>query len=304
MSLNLAWMPARAPYMPVATVGLLAALEQSGVPARARWHVEGGRGSLSVEADTDVDTAAEIIVGSPWPDLDRVAWDGEPKQGLKPTIASAADKQREFRRLTGSAPTLESALLRSICTDGALDDSGAPGRSRLLRGVKADLSSIDSRPRTDPERIAAELTAGPRFQPGQSGLALGLAPEVQTFGATTGPDASTVGAYSPLLYILLWRGLLAMKPFAVGRGRRRVVGSHLTSESDVISWPVWTVPVDRRGLLTLFAHPEIHADAPQLTGLARRGIVAVYRARAVSLSTMVAVYRWGELIATDPDAQP
>lgn len=297
MGFALPWMPARAPYMPVATVGLLSTLEQAGCPARAQWKSEDGRWRLSIETDTALDVAAATIAESPWPDLDLVPWQGKPKQALKPTIAQAPDQQRELRRLIDKAPPLERSLLGAICTDGALDDSGAPGRSRLLRGVKADLSSVADCPRISPELIAEEIDSGLHFRKGHSGRALGLAPEVQTFGATTGPDASSVGAHSTLLYLLLWRGLLAITPFAVARGNRRVVGSHMTTAPDVISWPVWTIPVDRRGLLSVLAHPEVHSEEPQLAQLAGRGIAAIYRARAVPLNTMVAVYRWGELIA-------
>lgn len=304
MGLRLEWMPPQAPYMPIATVGMLAMLEQARWPALAHWRNESGHQRLLLETDASAEDLAALLVEEPWPDLDKVPWGGKLKQGLNPTIKDAPDKQLEFRRLAEGSPQLERELLLSICTDGVLDDNGAPGRSRLLRGVKADLSSVSARPKTNVENVVDELRAGPRFRSGNSGLGLGLVPEVQTFGSTTGPEASSVGSYSPLLYLLLWRGILSLKPFAVVRGSRRVVGSHLTTAPDVISWPTWSVPADLPALKSLLVHPEIHADPPDLSKVEARGITAVYRARAVPLSTMVAVYRWGDLIAQSSNQRP
>ena len=41
MSLTLGWMPAQAPYMSVATAGMLAVLADAGVAAVARWDSAG-----------------------------------------------------------------------------------------------------------------------------------------------------------------------------------------------------------------------------------------------------------------------
>ena len=185
-----------------------------------------------------------------------------------------------------------------------LDGEGVPARSRLLRGVKADLSSVANPPkRVTATGLAAELREGPEFRSGQSGMGLGLVPEVQTFGGTTGPDASTVGAYSPLLYLLLWRGIMALPPVPIVRGSHRVVGGPLVARPDVLSWPRWRIPVGLRSLRTLFVLEMIHSDpsgererAERCEALLARGIDAVYRSRAVALNSMVAVFGWGERV--------
>jgi hypothetical protein len=55
--------------------------------------------------------------------------------------------------------------------------------------------------------------------------------------------------------------------------------------------------VGLRALRSLFCLDAIHVDEPEAEALSRRGITAVYRAHAVELSTMVAVYRWGQQVA-------
>lgn len=303
MALDLAWMRPNAPYMPIATMGLLAVLAKGNHDARACWVGEGDAATLRLEVALDADGVAEAIVQDPWPSLERIAWaDGKHGQALKPTLKDAVDPLCEFRRLVCAAPALEARLLRAILTDGVLDGEGVPARSRLLRGVKADLSSVDSLPkRMTAAGLAAELRDGPEFRSGSSGLGLGLVPEVQTFGGTTGPEAATVGAYSPLLYVLLWRGIMELPPVPVARGRFRVVGGPLVSEPDVISWPRWRIPVGLRSLRTLLALDAVHGEPVDRVQRARtgeyllaRGIDAVYRSRAVALNSMVAVFGWGE----------
>ena len=192
---------------------------------------------------------------------------------------------------------LEAKLLCAILTDGVLDADGVPGRSRLLRGVKSDLSSIAEPPkRITAEGLASELRNGPDFINGKSGLGLGLVPEVQTFGGTTGPEASSVGAYSKLLYRLIWLGIMALPPVPVLRGPRRVVGGPLVTAPDVLSWPRWRIPVGLRSLRTLLCLGEVHEDAPGIHYLRERGIDAVYRTKAIPLNSMVAVFRWGEQV--------
>jgi hypothetical protein len=173
-----------------------------------------------------------------------------------------------------------------------------PGRSRLLRGVKSDLTTAFKPPRrTDAGELAAELRDGLIFRTDAKGLGLGLVPEVQTFGGSTGPDPSSIDAYSPLLHVLLWNGIVALPPLPVMRGRTRMVGGPLVSGSDVLSWPRWRDAVGLSGLRTLFSLAEVHADEPDLTSLTQRGIDRVYRARAVPLNNMIAVFRWGEEVA-------
>lgn len=296
--LELAWMRPNAPYMPIATVGLLALLEQHGQRPSAHWGEETGTPVLNVSVGLDHDDIGELLLDAPWPSLERIPWPGGRwSQGLKPTLKAIGDPAHSFRALVEGSPPLEASLLRSIVTDGVLDGDGIPARSRLLRGVKADLSSIAKPPRRmTAEALAAEVRNGPAFSNGESGLGLGLVPEVQTFGGTTGPEASTVGAYSALLYLLLWRGIMALPPVAVVRGRRRAVGGPLVTAPDVLSWPVWGFPADLTTLRSLLSLASVHEAQPDARELRARGIEAVYRARAVPLNSMVAVYRWGERV--------
>lgn len=294
--IELAWMRPNAPYMPIATVGLLALLDQQGHDAAAHWADGPATPVLRVSTPLDEDEIGGLLIDAAWPSLERIPWPtGRWSQGLKPTLKAIGNPAQSFRNLVDGAPALEAALLRSIVTDGVLDNDGIPARSRLLRGVKADLSSIAKPPkRMSAQGLAAELRQGPDFRSGESGLGLGLVPEVQTFGGTTGPEASTVGAYSSLLYLLLWRGIMALPPVAVVRGRRRTVGGPLVTEPDVLSWPVWRFPANLSMLRSLLSLASVHAAQPDERELSARGIDAVYRARAVQLNSMVAVYRWGE----------
>ena len=299
MGLELGWMPPHAPYMPVATAGILTVLGDAGVAATAEWD-DTGR-SLRIDGDFDAERLADLLSESVWPSPERIRWPGGTfGQGLKPTLEAAglADPATEFREMVEVAPPLERRLLRAILTDGVLDGAGLPGRSRLLRGVKADLSSVFKPPRGITQAgLAAELGEGPRFVTGNSGYGLGLVPEVQTFGGTTGPEASSVGAYSRLLYLLLWQGIMALPPLPARRGWQRVVGGPLVTKADVLSWPRWRFAVELDGLRVLLSLAELHADEPDGELLRGYGIDAIYRARAVELSSMVAVYRWGERVA-------
>ncbi|MDW5592992.1 hypothetical protein VSS74_01495 [Conexibacter stalactiti] len=302
MALTLKWMQAHAPYMPIATAGLLALLEGAGEEAAARWEVDrAGRAALQIETNLDADGVAAVIADAPWPDESRVDWPGGSRNGaqaLKPLLKATGQPLQTFRDMVAAAPELEAATLRAIVTDGVLDSEGLPARSRLLRGVKSDLTSAFKPPRRFAgDEFAAELRDGLTFRTDAKGLGLGLVPEVQTFGGTTGPDPASIDAYSPLLHALIWNGIVALPPVPVMRGRTRMVGGPLASGSDVLSWPRWRVAVGLSGLRTLFSLAEVHADEPDLTHLSRRGIDRVYRARAIPLNNMIAVYRWGEEIA-------
>lgn len=302
MALELGWMVPQAPYMPVATAGLLSSLEDAGHPASAWWQETDQGVRLVLDTELTLEDIGHLLAEADWPSLERVPWpggvDASGAQAIKPVLARQDLPADAFRRMVADAPPLEARFLRSLLTDSALDNDGVPSRSRLLRGVKADLSGISNRPKTaTADRLTAELTTGPDFLKGSSGLGLGLVPEIQTFGGTTGPAASTVGAYSALLYVLLWRGVMALPPVGVSRGPNKIVGGPLVTAGDVLSWPVWQIPVGLRALRSLFCLDAIHLEEPDAARLSVRGISAVYRARAVELSTMVAVYRWGLQVA-------
>lgn len=303
MALDLAWMPPEAPYMPVATAGLLSAVERAGHPMTARWRgSDVQRAHLYLETDLTSDAVGAVLADSEWPSVAKIPWPpgviAKGAQAIKPVLEKLEAPADAYRTMVSTAPPAEARFLRGLLTDGALDNKGVPSRSRLLRGVKSDLSGIANRPKAVlAAGLARELVQGPQFRKGSSGLGLGFVPEIQTFGGTTGPAASTVGAYSPLLYLLLWLGVMALPPVGVSRGQVRTVGGPLVTGRDVLSWPVWQVPVGLRALRSLFCLDAIHAETPDAGMLSQRGITAVYRARAVELSTMVAVYRWGQQVA-------
>lgn len=301
MALALAWMPSEAPYMPIATAGLLSALEHAGQPATAQWREEDGRSTLLLNTDLDSETLGGLLAATDWPRLDRIPWPvGTPSgaQAIKPVLEKQEHPADSFRVMVAAAPSVEARFLGALLTDGALDGNGVPSRSRLLRGVKSDLSGVANRPKAvSAERLAKEIECGPDFLKDSTGLGLGLVPEIQTFGGTTGPDASTVKGYSPLLYVLLWLGVMALPPVPVSRGPNRTVGGPLVTAPDVLSWPRWEIPVGLRALRSLFCLDAIHVEVPNRRALSLRGITAVYRAHAVQLSTMVAVYRWGREVA-------
>lgn len=300
MAIELSWMRPDAPYMPIATVGLLSALEDAGCEATARWHYgRGGAPGLLVETDLSVPEVAQAVVDAPWPDINAIPWSGKVGQAIKPMLAAADDPVGELKRLRrfvdDAGLIAEGRLLRSFVTEAVLD-GGAPSRSRLLRGVKSDLSGIADKVKLDPAVIQTEIENGPLWQKGTSGRGLGLVPEIQTFGGTTGPNPSDIGSYSALLYRLLWLGILALPPVAVVERGRRIVGGPLVADRETISWPVWTIPLNVTGLRAYFSLAGIHAERTDLD-FAQRGIAAVYRADAVPINTTVAVFRWGKRVA-------
>lgn len=300
MAIDLSWMRPDAPYMPIATVGLLSALEDAGHEATARWH-EGSEGApcLRIETELSVTEIVQAVVEAPWPDINAIPWAGKVGQAIKPMLAAADDPVGELRRLRRAVDDAgliaEGRLLRSLVTEGVLD-GGTPSRNRLLRGVKSDLSGIADKVKLDPAMLEAEITSGPVWTKGTSGRGLGLVPEIQTFGGTTGPNPSDIGSYSALLYRLLWLGILALPPVAVIQRGRRIVGGPLVADRETLCWPTWTIPLDVAGLRAYFRLDGIHADQPDLA-LAQRGVTAVYRADAVPINTTVAVFRWGKRVA-------
>lgn len=291
MGLELAWMRPDAPYMPIAVAGLLAVLEDAGLAGQVFWN-----DSLIVDTDAPVDEVARAIDAAPLPDVDAIAWPLARAQAVKSSLGASDDPLGVYRALIASVDGVEHRLLLSLATD-QVDDGGSPARTRLLRGAKSDLSAFRDTFRRTVEGLHEELRFGPQLRDGKSGRALGLVPEVQTFGGTVGRDASTVNAESPLLSLLLRHGIMALPPVGVAHRGRRVVGGPLIGDDGSLSWPRWQVPCGLRDLLTLFTASSIHSSDPDRAFLRARGIDAVYRSRPQQLSTTVAVYRWGTRVA-------
>ncbi|MBA2347213.1 MAG: hypothetical protein H0V81_02870 [Solirubrobacterales bacterium] len=293
--IDLVWMRDDAPYMPVVAQGLLAVLAGPDPGARMWWDGE----ALRLETHLDLTELGETVLVAPLPDLTRVAWPTRNPQALGPSLAAApdSDPQGVYRDLLGSASGAELLLLRAIATDQVLDDRGVPARTRLLRGTKSDLSAFSPLRRTTAAALSEELRDGPDFLPGKSGTMLGLVPEVQTFGGTTGREASGVGAESALLARLLRHGILALPPTSAIRRGRRDVGGPLVSDDRDLSWPRWTFPCDARSLRVLYGLAMVHEASPTRERLAAAGIDGVFRATPQALSTTVSVFRWGRRVA-------
>ncbi len=316
---ELTWMPPQAPYMPVASVGLLETLAEADPLAALAWTDRGdpyAPPALTLTTTLPMDEVADAIVAAPWPNLDTLDWKKPRSQAITPTLRKLADADSgdfaavsTWRTLAGLSsppdqdPAIEPGrsaaqrLVAALLTDGVLADANLPGRSRLLRGVKADLSGVAKPPKTRAAEIADELTNGPIWTSGSSGLGLGLVPEVQTFGGTTGPTPSVVGSYSKLLYRLCWQGIVAMPPFAVRRGFQTIVGGPLFASPDTLSWPIWSMPLRRPSLIALFGLEHVHTREPDRDLLRAHGISAVLRSRAREINTMVSVFGWGDRVA-------
>lgn len=297
MTLDLRWLRDDAPYMPIAVQGLLMAIAPADPTARAGWVTDEGAPVLRLGTRLSVRELAEAVLTAPLPDVTAVRWPTRNPQALGPSLAATGDPLAAYRALVREAAPAERALLRGIATDQVRDANGGPARTRLLRGAKSDLSAFGALRRTTAEDLAAELREGPAFAPGKSGTMLGLVPEVQTFGGTTGPDASGVGAESALLARLLRHGILALRPTGVVRGSHRIVGGALISDDRDLSWPRWTTACGARTLRVLFGLACVHEPRPVPRLLEAAGIDAVFRATPTQLSTTVAVFRWGRRVA-------
>lgn len=305
MSIELPWMRPEAPYMPIATAGLLLTMEDAGTPAFAVWRPSNHGHTLWLETDRTTEQVAQAIIDAPWPDLDAIAWSNGMGQALKPILADVPDPTGELRRLRVTADrdglVAEARLLRTIVTDAVLDGGGVPSRSKLLRGVKADLSGVAERVPLKPKDLVAELVEGPTWRNGKSGRGLGFLPEVQTFGGTTGRKPSDVGSHSILLYRLLWLGIMALPPVGVVRRGRRVVGGPLVTALDgndvTLSWPTWTFAAGLDELRSLFILPQVHADNPDHVELAARDIVDIHRSTSIPINSMIGAFRWGVRVA-------
>jgi hypothetical protein len=290
MTVNLSWMRRDAPYMPITTIGLLSVESQ----ARALWR----DGSLTIETQLDAAEMAELLLQAELPDLDAIGWPAGAGQSLATALSGYDDPLVGFAGLCSSVQgSVEERLLRTLATDQTRrSDGGPPARSRLLVGAKADLSPFRWRTRGDPKALADELALGPAFAGGDSGPSMGLVPEVHTFGGSVGREASTIGAASQLLSLLIRHGLLALPPNgSPGRGPRPA-GGPLLDTSFSLSWPVWTCALNAVELRAMLVWTEIHAPEPDQELLRARGVEAVYRSTPVRLSDTVSVFRWGRRV--------
>lgn len=294
--MQLDWMRADAPYMPIATVGLLAVISEVEPAVTATWDAHGLARRLRIETALDVDEIATAIAEAPLPNISAPHWPTANPQALGPSLRTTPHPLEAYHQLVATAAPPEARLLRAIATDQALDADGVPSRTRLLRGAKSDLSAFKPLKRVPIAPIAHELRDGPAYLPGESGAALGLVPEVQTFGGTTGRKPADVGAASALLSRLLRHGILALPPCSGSRGGRRVVGGPLITEQGELSWPRWTISCGLRELRVLFSLATVHDPEPDARALRERGIDAVFRSRPQQLSTTVAVFRWGRRV--------
>ena len=294
--MQLDWMRADAPYMPIATVGLLAVVSEVDPTVTATWAVDGPARRLRIASALDVEEIATTITEAPLPDVSAPRWPTANPQALGPSLRTTEHPLDAYRELVAVAAPPEARMLRAIATDQVLDAKGVPGRTRLLRGAKSDLSAFKAPKQMSAQHLAGELRDGPAFLPGDSGAALGLVPEVQTFGGTTGRRPEGVGAASALLSRLLRHGILALPPSSGWRGGRRVVGGPLVTEQGELSWPRWTISCGLTELRVLFSLATVHDPEPDARALRERGVDAVFRSRPQELSTTVAVFRWGRRI--------
>lgn len=312
--LEFRWMPPNAPYMPIAAAGLLSVLERAGECAALRWSVEkpeAYRPYLTLNSSHSMEEIANAIIEAEWPDFGAIDWQEKPGQAIKPMLREAENPIRRWRELakfigtdgqvTNGGISPETRFLRSLLTDAALDGDGVPGRSRLLRGVKADISGITDYVQVikaaNREEIMRELAEGPVWASGSTGRGLGLVPNLHTFGATTGRNPSGVKGYSPLLYLLCWHGVMAMPPIAVAGRGGAIVGGPLFSAPNMLSWPIWTFDASLQMLVVLFGFSAVHAEEPVQEQLRGRGIAAVFRSQARPISSMLDVFGWGQRVA-------
>lgn len=304
----LSWLRPDVPYSPLVQVGLLSCLRGRDDEATLHWRADGSGFGLECVLQTRLSLAevAASIVAAPWPDLEQLPWHAGYGQAIKPVLKNEPDQVAAWLQLTGGAQTasmLEAVVdprqaaerhVAALLTDGVLDADGALGRSRLMRGVKADLSGIKPA-RLDSEKLAAELERGPQWVATGAGSGLGLVPEVQTFGGVTGPKPDSVNASSPLVYALLVHAIGALAPFAAVRGSRRVVGGPLTGEAGTLTWAIHTTPRGLRALVALYGSVP-STDQFNVAGLPP-GVAAVYRSRPRAINSMISMFSWGELIS-------
>lgn len=296
MSVTLTWMRADAPYMPIATFGLLCVVSAQDPGVTAEWRPDGAGRVLHIETALDAEGIAAAVLDAPLPDTSSGSWPAS-GQALASALRRLPDPLGTYQRWVHDLEGPEHALMLALATDQLLTDEGLPARSRLARGTKGDLAPFRPLRGATVAALADELVVGPDFRPGKSGAAMGLAPEVHTFGGTTGREPKSTGVESALLSRLIRHGIIHLPPSAGRQRGSRAVGGPLVSEEWALSWPRWTFPCGPKELRVLFGLAGVHAPEPDLAELIPRGIDAVYRSRPRKISTTLAVFRWGLLVA-------
>src|SRR5665213_747729 len=135
-------MRADAPYMPIATAGLLAVLSERDPAVSAKWVLDGSARRLRIETSLDVEAIATAIAEAALPDVSAPHWPTANPQALGPSLRTTPHPLDAYRKLLATAAPPELRLLRGIATDQVLDADGVPSRTRLLRGAKSDLSAF------------------------------------------------------------------------------------------------------------------------------------------------------------------
>ena len=288
-------MRADAPYMPIATVGLLAVVSEVDPAVTAAWAVDGAARRLRIETALDTDEVATAIVEAPLPDVSAPHWPTAHPQALGPSLRTTPHPLDAYRLLVATAAPSRGRLLRAIATDRQHRPTARakPRRSARRQERPVHVQGAQAGADHGAHTRAAQQTA---YMPGDSGAALGLVPEVQTFGGTTGREPSDVGAASALLSRLLRHGILALPPSSGSRGGRRVVGGPLVTEQGELSWPRGRVACGLRELRVLFSLASVHDPEPDAHALRERGIDAVFRSQPQPVNRTVAVFRWGRRV--------
>src|ERR1035438_2670933 len=129
-------MRADAPYMPIATVGLLAVVSELDPAVTATWAADGPARRLQIETALDIEEIATAIAQAPLPDVSAPHWPTANPQALGPSLRTTPHPLDAYRKLVAAAAPPEARLLRAIATDQVLAADGVPSRTRLLRGAK------------------------------------------------------------------------------------------------------------------------------------------------------------------------
>lgn len=307
---SLSWLRADAPYAPLVQVGLLACLRGADDDASVHWEPDESGFALGCVLRTTkaVEEVGAAVAAAPWPELESLPWPDGFGQSVGAALApkdsdESVDRVGVWRNLSGPPVSLLEAPqdgraaaarhVASLLTDGVLNKDGPLGRSRLVGGVKADLSGFKPA-RLTASGLADELVAGPDWARNGTGTGLGLVPEVQTYGGVTGPKPDSVNESSALLYALTVHALAALPPFGVLRATRRVVGGVLWSDG-ALTWPIHTTPRGLRALVALYGSLPRHDSGALPTRL--RGVAAMYRSRPRPINTTIAMFPWGEQVA-------